>query len=185
MKIRQHSILLIAAILLASTAMPQAPADPWAPLRFLVGSWDGHETGAAGIGRGDRTYEFLFDGKYLLARNVSRFDPQPQNPKGEVHQDWAFFSYDQQRKRIVLREFHSEGFFNQYVLDEAGVANGRFVFDAESLENSPPGWRARVTIMVESKDDFEEIFEMARPGQDLKPLLKNRWTRRTPPAPKK
>ena len=36
-----------------------------------------------------------------------------------MHEHWSFFSYDRARKALVLRQFHQEGFVNQYVLDTA------------------------------------------------------------------
>lgn len=43
-------------------------------------------------------------------RNTSTSEPQELNPEGKVHEDLGIFSYDENRARIVLREFHSEGF---------------------------------------------------------------------------
>ena len=42
---------LWAVLLSVSAGSAWAQADPWAPLQFLVGSWVGEETGAAGIGK--------------------------------------------------------------------------------------------------------------------------------------
>lgn len=163
---------------LSGWAQERSPADDaWARLQMLVGSWTGAETGMSGIGQGTRTYELVLGGKYLFQKNISRFKPQPRNPRGEEHRDWAFFSFDGVRKKIILREFHSEGFVNQYVLDDSGVKQGRFVFTSESLENSPPGWRARVTLRLDNPDALHETFELARPQQDFKPILENHWTR--------
>jgi hypothetical protein len=47
----------------------------------------------------------------------------------------------------VLRQFHVEGFVNQYVL-EPGSTPERLVFTTEAIENIPAGWRARETIRV-------------------------------------
>ena len=110
---RSRRSLLWVLIQIYSSATVLAQEGPWAPLQFLVGSWNGEETGAAGIGKGDRVYEFIFGGPFLHARNTSRFPPQEKNPEGEVHEDWSFFSHDRTRDRIVLREFYIEGFVIQ------------------------------------------------------------------------
>ncbi len=182
---RRLSLLIPVCLAAGAYALAEqeaAPVDPFKDVRFLVGSWVGHETGAAGIGRGERVYEFILQGKYLLARNVSRFEPQEKNPRGEVHEDWAIFSYDEARQELVLREFHSEGFVNQYVRERAGEAGKKLVFVSESVENGPPGLHARVTLSREGPDAFHEVFELAPPGKDFRPLLENHWKRRAESA---
>lgn len=39
------------------------------------------------------------------------------------------------------------------------------------------GIRARETIRFASDHEFEELFELASPGEDLEVLFTNRWTR--------
>jgi len=63
-----------------------------------------------------------------------------------------------------LRQFHVEGFVNQYAQD-ADVSATKLVFTTESIENVPPGWRARETYVVLGPDEFEEIFELAEAGK--------------------
>jgi hypothetical protein len=63
----------------------------------------------------------------------------------------------------VLRQFHQEGFINQYVM-AAASPSGNLVFESESLENVPAGWKARETYEVVSPDEFVETFELASGG---------------------
>ena len=182
---RKHWLMVVASsvVLSSFTAGSIATAqerfeDPWSAFRFLVGSWDGLETGAAGIGKGDRTYEFIMGGKYLFHRNTSEFEPQERNPDGEVHEDWAIFSYDENRQRVALREFHIEGFVINYVLAHFDEESKRAVFVSEKIENGPPGMAARYSLIFTSEDSFEELFEIASSGQDLEVLIRNSWTRR-------
>jgi hypothetical protein len=44
----------------------------------------------------------------------------------------------------VFRQFHVEGFVNQYALDTSSTAD-RLVFLSEAIENIPAGFRARET----------------------------------------
>ena len=81
-------------------------------------------------------------------KNRSVYKPQEKNPKGETHEDWGFFSYDSARKRFVLRQFHVEGFVNQYSLEDASPDGKPMVLTSESIENIPPGWRARETYRI-------------------------------------
>ena len=40
-----------------------------------------------------------------------------KNPEGEIHEDLGLLSYDEAREIYVLREFHVEGYMNQYVVE--------------------------------------------------------------------
>jgi hypothetical protein len=143
-------------------AEPQtlAPPSPWAPIQFLVGEWQGESEGQPGKGTVRRSYDFVLGDKFLHERNVSSYPPQPKNEKGEIHHHWSLFSYDKARRSLVLRQFHQEGFVNQYVMAPASAA-GAVVFESEALENVPAGWKARETYQVVSGDEFVETFELA------------------------
>ncbi len=103
-KVKTMKKLLLMLILIPSITWSQAEnkEDVWKPVRFLAGSWDGHETGVAGIGKGGRTYEYILKDNFLQVKNKSVFKPQEKNPKGEVHEDMGFFSFDKSRKKLVL-----------------------------------------------------------------------------------
>jgi hypothetical protein len=101
---------------------------------------------------------------------------QEKNPKGEVHEDDGFISFDRTRKKLVLRQFHVEGFVNQYV-EDGDSSSTRLVFTTESIENIPAGWRARETYVVHSPDEFEEIFELAESGKPFELYSRARLTR--------
>jgi len=88
----------------------------------------------------------------------------------------GIFSFDTNRKRVTLRQFHTEGFVNQYVLDPS-AASGRLVLVTEAIENIPAGWRARETYVLTGSDQLEEIFELAPPGKDFEPYSHSRLTR--------
>lgn len=170
---RRMMIGMTAALLLCG----QTPKpDVWAPLRFLAGTWTGEASGRPGVGSSERTYEFVLGGRYLQVRNRSVFPPQARNPKGEVHEDWGMVSWDAGRKRFVYRQFHGEGFVNQYVL-EPEAAEGALVFVSEAIENIPAGWRARETYRVAGADEFAEVFELAGPGKDFEVYEEQRFRR--------
>jgi hypothetical protein len=137
-----------------------APESPWAPVQFMVGEWEGESDGRPGKGSVSRTYRFVLGDKFLQEQNVSSYPPQPRNEKGEVHEHWSFFSFDRTRGTLVLRQFHQEGFVNQYSL-VPGNSTGKVVFESEALENVPAGWKARETYEVVSPDEFVETFELA------------------------
>jgi hypothetical protein len=154
----------------------QSPApDGLAMVARLVGRWTGTTEGQPGTGTVDRDYERVLGDRFLRVQNRSTYPPQPRNTKGEVHQDVGFFSYDRARKSIVFRQFHLEGFVNQYVVDAASTP-ARIVMTTEAIENIPPGWRARETLVIEA-DRLEETFELAAPGKEFELYSKNRLTR--------
>lgn len=164
-------VVTLAAVLLpalAASSPQQTPAsDPLTSVAWLVGRWSGTSEGQPGRGTVERQYERVFGGRFIRVRNRATYPPTDKNPKGEEHQDEGWFSFDRMRKHIVLRQFHVEGFVNQYAEDPAGTAES-VVFTSEAIENIPAGFRARETYVRRGPDEFEEIFELAEPGQSFK-----------------
>jgi hypothetical protein len=171
---------LILAFLLWSPIRAQSAQQPdaWEPLKYFVGSWEGVAKGEPGAGKVEREYQFVLNGKFLQAINKSAYPPQEKNPKGEVHEDWGLFSYDRGRKLFVLRQFHVEGFVNQYALDRAASNDKTLVFVTESIENIPAGWRAREIYRILNNDEFVETFELAGPGKEFEVYSENRFKRK-------
>jgi len=170
-------LTIITTILLVLTVQ-SAPVDPWANMRFIVGKWDGVSSGQPGNGIVSRTYEFVLANKFLQVRNKSSYAPQEKNPKGEVHEDWGLFSYDSARKKLILRQFHVEGFVNQYVVQSENRTE--LVFTTEAIENIPSGFRARETYRILGPDEFIERFEIAEPGKDFELYSETKFRRSKP-----
>ena len=181
--VRSVAMVILAALgaslspmLVASTRQAPAPADTLTTLAPLVGRWSGTTEGQPGNGTVEREYERILNSRFIQVRNRSTYPPQEKNKQGETHEDVGLFSFDSGRKRIVLRQFHTEGFVNQYVLDPAS-APGKPVLVTEAIENIPAGWRARETYILTGDDQLEEIFELAPPGKDFEPYSRSRLTR--------
>ena len=171
------SALLVA--LATVTIGAQAPAtDPVARVRFLVGRWEGTVEGQPGKGTVRREYSRVLNGRFIRVVNRSEYPAQEKNPKGEIHEDEGYLSVDRSRKALVLRQFHIEGFVNQYVEDPASPAT-RVVFNTEAIENIPAGWRARETYVLHGPDEFEEIFELAEAGKPFEVYSRSRFKRMT------
>jgi lysophospholipase L1-like esterase len=166
-------------------AQDKIKEDIWEPFRYFEGEWMGDEAGKSGIGKGERSIEFIMDKTYLFYKNTSHFEPQEKNPKGETHEDWTFFSFNKNRQKYIIREFHSEGFVNQYILDSLSNDNHTFVYISENVENAPPGIQARLTYKILSKNKFKEIFELASSGKNFTVWLENIWTRKINPDPER
>jgi hypothetical protein len=152
-----------------------ATPDKWAPLRFLLGSWEGTSSGQPGQGTVRRQYRLVLGEQFLEVRNTSTYPPQEKNPKGEVHEDVGFISYDRGRTSFVFRQFHVEGFVNTYVF-QPGFSD-RVVFTSEAIENIPAGWRARESYRVLSETEFVEVFELAEPGKEFQTYSEARLKR--------
>lgn len=149
----------------------------WTNLKFLIGSWQGNGSGQAGTSNVERSYQLILNGKFLQVRNKSTYPPQSQNPQGEVHQDLGLISYDESRKTYIFRQFHIEGFVNQYVMDYLAPDGKTIVFTSESIENIPAGWRARESYQVINPDEFIETFELAPPGKDFELYVRSQFKR--------
>ena len=140
--------------------------DPLQPLAFLVGRWEGSSEGQPGRASVQREYTRILDSRFIRSQNRSVYPPQDKNPKGDTHEDVGMFSFDKSRGRAVFRQFHIEGYVNQYVADADSQAS-KIVFTSEAIENIPPGYRARETYVVLGPDEFEEVFELAEPGKSF------------------
>ena len=149
------------------------PTDPWAPFRLLEGHCEGAIDGILGQGTARRSYELILDGKYVLMRHASVRLPQEKSPKGDYHRELTVYSLDSERETIVMRAFIVEGYVLRYTCE---VEPKRFVCNTESVEGGT-GMQARVTIEITDGYRFDEIFELASPGQELKVFFTNSWTR--------
>lgn len=174
----RKALLLMVMIPAFSLAHSSGQEDSWSYLRFFVGYWVGTGKGQPGVSQLEREYQFVLNGKYLQAKHKSVYQPQEKNPKGEVHEDLGFFSYDRARKQYIVRQFHVEGFVIRYKLERITDDKKTIVFVSESIENIATGWRARETYKIVNEDEFIEIFELAAPGKEFDVYTENRFKRK-------
>jgi hypothetical protein len=165
-------ILLTGPIAVAADAQP----DPWSSVRFLVGTWAGEAQGEPGKGSVERSYEFVLGGKFIEERNTSRYDAKAGKAQ-EVHLHRSFISYDKAARKLMLRQFHVEGFVNLYAMNVATSSPTRLVFESVSFENFSNDWKARETYEIVSPDEFTEIFELAEPGKEFQVYSRNHFKR--------
>lgn len=176
---------LIGVILVFLCAVWAAHAEPekrdsFAPIRFLLGRWEGIASGQAGEGTVAREYTLVLSGRFIQERNVTTYPAQAKNPSGEVHEHLSLFSHDRTRDRIVLRQFHEESFVNTYALDPAASSPDKLVFASEDFENFDDAWRARETNDITSQDEFVETFELAPPGKQFEVYSRSQLRRVVP-----
>ncbi len=167
--------LALLSLFIAAAQPAAQPADTWAPLRFLLGTWTTTSSGEPGNGTGRREYRLVLRDHFIEARNTVTYPPQEKNKKGEVHEDVGYISYDRSRKVFVFRQLHVEGFVNTYTAQPG--ATGDVVFTSEAIENIPAGWRARETYRVVSADEVVEVFELAEPGKEFTVYSETRMKR--------
>ena len=163
---RKLFILILLFPLLANAQLSKRDST-WLLLKPFVGTWKGEGGGEPGKGEYERSYQFILNKRFIEIRNKSTYEPTTQNPNGEVHEDIGYFSYDNGRKTFMLRQFHIEGFVNQFKLDSISPYKKTLVFITESIENIPSGFKAKETYRILSDDEIEETFEIAEPGKEF------------------
>jgi hypothetical protein len=157
---------LLLCLVTATVLSAQTSSSPLSALDPLIGQWQGPQEGQPGKGTVDREYSRILRSRFVQLRNRSTYPVQQKNPKGEEHEDVGTFSYDSARKRILLHQFHVEGFVIQYVMEPQSKPD-TLVFLSEAIANIPSGYRARETYTIIGPDEFEEVFEIAEPGKDF------------------
>jgi hypothetical protein len=147
----------------------------WTPFNFFIGVWQGSGQGQPGTSRVEHRYEVILNKKFLFVQSKSVYEPQEKNPNGEIHEDWGLISYDKARETYVLRQFHVEGFVNQYCLDELAEDGQTISFVTEGIENISLGWRAKETYRILGPNEFIEVFELAPPDEKFDTYSENRF----------
>lgn len=170
--------ILVLLFCLTGFAPAQQRPDAWQPFRYFVGSWTGTGEGQPGTSKVDREYRFILNGRFLQETNRSVYEPQQKTPNGEVHEDTGIMSFDRSRKKFVFRQFHVEGFVNQYASEAVPPEAKTVVFTSEAIENIPSGWRARETYKILGPDEFEAVFELAEPGKGFELYSRSRLKRK-------
>jgi len=160
---KRLKFLPVAFIIVASAL---AQSDPWAPLRAFEGKWQGDTSGKPGKGTTSREYRFEMNGKFMFQRDKSQYRPSDPAGKPLVHEDFGVFSYDTSLKKILWRQFHSEGFVNEYALDSVSADGKTLEFVTTRIENLP-GFQAKKQYRIVSANEIEETFWLAPPGKEF------------------
>ena len=143
-----------------------AKADQWEAWRPLVGEWEGKSQGQPGKGTVKLEIGFVLKEKFLRLATTADYKSDKGVPLH--HEDFGFVSFDRIHSRLVFRQFHIEGFVNEYVLTSDPKDGKKIELTSETSENSPAGWKARETYKL-SGDTLEHVFELAAPGKPFEP----------------
>ena len=164
----------IALLPLATTASDPERAGArqeraWRTLRKLVGQWHASESG-----RDIRAdYRLIANGNYLAVETVS-----VSRSEQDVHTDLEIFSYDAPNKRVMMRQFVSEGVICRYKLDEISPDGKTMTFVTEHCEGGPPKFGARATYGFPSPGEYTAKLELAPNGKAyLSPCVDSRLRR--------
>ncbi len=117
-------------------------AELWAAAQQLAGRWEGPATGRPGKGRQVREYRSILAGHFVLGTDETRWEPNPEEPNGSLHEGLAVLSFDRPKGELVMRNFYSEGFIHEYRCRDSGD-------------------------VFSGPDSFESTFELAVPGGDF------------------
>lgn len=163
------------------TIYAQIPHDSlWAPMRYFVGSWSGVGEGESGVSVCERNYQWALNGNFIQVRTKSAYAPQEKNPQGEIHEELGYINFNNLENSFMLREFHVEGYVNEYKLESISEDGKKFTFVSFEIENIPVGWRAREIYEILNEDEYVETFELAAPGKDFSIYTKAIMKRRKP-----
>jgi hypothetical protein len=142
----------------APTAKTPAVGDPWAPLRFLSGTWkaEGGEGKPGSVVGGGFTFAIELDGRVAVRWGRSEIAPAPGGSARKVHQDLTVVY--PKAKGLTAIYWDDEGHVIRYaVRTEAGIV----IFESEP----GPGPRYRLTYARRGPDVVEVAFAVALPGK--------------------
>ena len=158
--------------------MSRSDKEGLSQLDFLIGSWSGHGKGFGHTSKVWNTYQYVLQDKFIQsqAESIARDD------SGEViefHEDMGIFSYDPDREAIILREFYTEGYVNEYVVEAVSGSEGSYIYRGEKSEGSG-GLRAQLRLNLISDDEYEMYLDLARPGEDFRECQEIHMFRESP-----
>ncbi|GLH68696.1 hypothetical protein GETHPA_02290 [Geothrix rubra] len=147
---------LLLPLLLAAPLVAQAPAaDPFAPLRFLLGTWTGEGGGRPGQLSGEATFSLELDGHALVRRSWAETPAAPGRAASR-HEDRLTVYPEGGGLRALYVD--NEGHVIHYTV--TGSAEG-----AVFLGDAGPGPRFRLTYRRTGTDTVALAFDIAQPGR--------------------
>lgn len=157
------SLCLAAAPAAPAPAAAAARTDPWAPLRFLVGTWKTEGGGGkpGEVAGGGFTFSIDLDGKVAIRRGRAEVAPGTAGGKVAIHEDLTVIS--PKGKGLQAWYWDNEGHVIRYaVRSEAGIV----IFESEA---GGPGPRFRLAYARRGTDQVEITFSTAMPGKPFTP----------------
>jgi hypothetical protein len=143
------------ALLLAAPlcAQPAPKADPFAPVRFLVGEWRGEGDGQPGQAMGAASFRFELEGRALVRRSHADYPAANGRPAAHHEDLLTCFTEGGQLKALYLD--NEEHVIRYLVTDVVGGV----AFTSEPA----PGPRFRLTYLRKAEALVTVRFEIAPP----------------------
>ncbi|MGB8259022.1 MAG: hypothetical protein WCE75_01665 [Terracidiphilus sp.] len=139
-------------------AQPTPPPDPWAAVRFLVGSWEAKATGGAALAQAVGAYSFRFElHEHLLARHATSGACTAPDDFDCRHADLLFVYPEGQALKAIY--FDNEGHVLHYDVSVPQPGAAVLVTDA-----SQPGPQYRLTYTL-AAGVMTGKFEIRMAGQ--------------------
>ena len=134
---------------------------------FLLGEWTGTGSGMGNTrSKIQSEFKVIMNGTYIQIKNYAEWEPTKSRPKGDKHTDWGILSFDKKRKKVIYRQFHSEGYVHRYVLNDSLSTDTQLIFETETIENFIEGGKSRWTIRKHSDKEIEIRFDVCVPGKE-------------------
>ena len=154
------STLFVLAVPVFAAQAPAPVQDAFAPLRFLLGEWQGEDgKGAPGTpSRGEFSLREELGGKVLVRRNFAEYPAQAGRAAFRHDDLMTIFTEGGQLKALYT---DNEGHVIHYAITQAAEDEGA-VFLSEG-----PGSRFRMTFLRKRADLVTIKFEIAQPGKDF------------------
>jgi hypothetical protein len=146
--------LALASALGAQAPKPAPAADAFAPVRFLVGAWQGEGVGVPGQSSGAASFRFELEGKTLIRRSFADSAAGHGRPASHHEDLMTLFEEGGHLKALYL---DNEGHIIHYLV--APVPGG-VAFTSEP----GPGPRFRLSYLQQADGLVTVRFEMAPPA---------------------
>ncbi len=150
---------LLLALFCAATQAPAVKADPWAPYRFLIGTWAGEGQGQPGNTTGNATFKLDLDGR-VLVRTSSTSVPPRGSEAGYVHRDLlvAYREAPGQPMRAIYWDNEDHTIAYEVTASDDGSV---VTFVSKAMAAAP---RFRLVYTRRDASTVDVKFEMAPPG---------------------
>jgi hypothetical protein len=134
-------------------------ASDWEAYRYLLGEWEGENTGNPGQGRGSFTFTFDLDQNILVRRSSTAYPATAERP-AFTHDDLIIIYTELTGNQRAIY-FDNEGHVIHY---EVSASADQKTISLVSDPN-PTFPRFRFTYMETGVDTLDAGFEIAPPGQ--------------------
>jgi hypothetical protein len=154
------ALALLCGMSMAAQNGQEAPADPWKPLRFLIGTWDATTKGGSAGAAATGAYTFQLELKdHVLARHAVGAGCKGPADFNCEHTDMLYVYQEGPGEPYRAIYFDNEGHVIRYVLTAPAPDTAVFLSDA-----AQPGPQFRLTYELKERV-MTGKFQMRMPGQ--------------------